>query len=86
MSTGYSEPTEFTETVKVDSWRYYKKRGYIVIDEEIGGYGGPPVKMKSAYSIPDLYYIGNSKNAYRYWKRFGIEKFYPASNFKTIRR
>jgi hypothetical protein len=40
--------------------------------------------MKSAYSYPDLYYIGNSKDAYRLWRKFSITKFYPANNYKPI--
>lgn len=67
-------------TVSVKSKRIYKKRGYVSAKVFWGG-----VEMHSAYSWPDLYYIGNSVNAYRLWKKFGIIEFYPASKYEQIK-
>jgi len=59
------------------STRLYKSKGYIIIDEQWEDMPPPHITMKSAYSWPDLYYIGNSKTAFRLNKRHGICEFYP---------
>lgn len=62
--------------VKVEDVRYYKKRGYVLVDSLVGN-RSITAHMKSAYSFPNLYYIGDSKHAFRLWKRFGINEFHP---------
>ena len=69
--------------VKILNYRIYKNRGYIIVDEEINTMSGTEsLIMKSAYSWPDLYYIGNSVSAYRLWKKRGITQFYPIYNYE----
>jgi len=70
---------------KILKTRLYKNRGYILIDEQISMPGNPIMIMKSAYSWPDLYYIGNSKDAYGLWKKRGIIEFYPIHNYEPIK-
>lgn len=73
-----------TDVIKINKWKYYRKRGYIIVDEVWEGYG-IPTQMKSAYSLPNFYYIGDSISAYRYWKKWGIISFEPASGSHPIK-
>lgn len=56
-------------------WKF-KDRGYILVDEYVTTDDSPGVLMKSAYSLNTLYYIGESVNAFRLWRNFGITRFY----------
>ena len=71
---------------QVINTRLFKNRGYILVKELIdgGSYGGRDIEMHSAYSWPDLYYIGDSKQASRFSK-LGIDEFYPADDYKPIK-
>lgn len=71
------------ETKKINSVRKYKNRGYILVKESIGR--NPDIELHSAYSYPDLYYIGNNKDAYQLWNKFGIAEFYPAKEYEPIK-
>jgi hypothetical protein len=74
------------DKVKILNYRVYKNRGYVIVDEEIKAtLGAESLTMKSAYSWPDLYYIGNSVTAYRLWKKRGIVKFYPICDYEPIK-
>jgi len=59
---------------KILNVRRYKA-GYEVRTELIDGslYDTPDIEMKSAYTIPDGYYIGNSECAYRLCRIRGIK-------------
>lgn len=59
------------------STRLYKSKGFIVVNEQWEDMPPPHITMKSAYSWPDLYYIGNSSTAFRLNRKYGICEFYP---------
>jgi len=59
------------------SKRLYKDKGFIVIKELWEDMPSPHIIMKSAYSWPDLYYIGESARAFRLNRKYGICEFYP---------
>lgn len=75
------------EVIGVEKTIPYKKRGYIMVDAIVDDSfaGGNGITMRSAYSYPNLHYIGESKNAYRLWKKFGITKFMPISGEEPIK-
>ena len=58
---------------EVKKSRKYKKYGYEIRYEKIGVRDGKPIIMRGAYTIPEGYYIGRSRFAYRLWKRYGIK-------------
>lgn len=64
------------DIVDVGKIRRYKKRGYVLINTVTD-----VVEMHSAYSCPELQYIGDTKTAYRLWKKFGITEFYPIDEY-----
>ena len=60
------------------------KRGPYLIRHEIWEMeGGSPTLMKAAYS-PEGYYIGNSRIAYRLWKKYGITKFFLRTDDNNV--
>lgn len=63
------------------STRFYKSKGFVIIKESITDYGDP-FEMRCAYSYPDLYYIGLSKQGFMYNRKFGISEFYPTHDYK----
>jgi len=70
---------------KIISKRLFLNKGYIYIKEMWSNFGGPPLPMNSAYSWPDLYYIGTNKTAYRLNRKFGITEFYPTHDYNPVR-
>lgn len=68
------------DIVDIGKIRRYKKRGYVLIDTVDSGMGTNMV-MNSAYSWPELQYIGNTKDAYQLWNKFGITEFYPLDDY-----
>lgn len=64
---------------KVLSVRRYKV-GYEVREEQLDEFGdGTPVVMKSAYTVPEDYYIGNSVDAYRKMVTRGLRQLQPVT-------
>lgn len=58
---------------------------YIIRDETVespDGIKAHDLRWKMAYSEMGLF-IGPSREAWRYWKRYGIERFYNASGSGT---
>lgn len=64
------------EIKEVKKIRRYKSRGYALINTV-----NDTIEMQSAYSWPELQYIGDTKTAYRLWNRFGITEFYPIDEY-----
>lgn len=56
--------------------RRYKDRGYVLINTVT-----EQVEMHSAYSYPELQYIGDTREAYHLWNKFGITGFYPIREY-----
>lgn len=60
---------------EIKKTRYYRKRGYVLIDELVSS-PGDSILLKTAYSLPDFYYIGESKIAYYLYNTYGVCDFY----------
>jgi len=67
------------------STRVFKNRGYVLVNEIWHDMPSPHIVMHSSYSWPDLYYIGNSEQAYRLNKKFGITEFYPTHDYSAVK-
>lgn len=68
------------------SKRVYKDRGYEVRTEmwDPEGRGGDKIEMKSAYSLPEGYYIGDPKKAHHLWKKYGITRWELSDPENTV--
>lgn len=58
---------------KLVSKRHYKKWGYVVLKYVTDGLAGEDVVLETAFTWPDLYYIGDRKTAYFLCAKKGIK-------------
>lgn len=65
---------EFEQDVKETllKKRIYKQFGYEIRYIKHECKGNPTIVMRRAYTIPDGYYIGNPRLAWRLWNKWGI--------------
>ncbi len=64
--------------MKVETVKEFKRGPYIIKHEWWLIEGTPKserIFVKSAYSAQDGSFIGDTKDAHRFWKKYGIEKF-----------
>ena len=67
---------DYIEMSEIYSKRFYKKWGYVLIDFLDSSNLMPswsPIRIKMAFTIPDLYYIGSSKTAHYLCAKQGIK-------------